>query len=215
MTKRYYIGSVCGDAPLLDMQGDCLISDVNDRNALKKEFPYVLERLNEQDERIQELENKCEDFEQDNMYLEDRVNTQYWKLKQRDKRIQELEERIQEEQELNTDLCNFNLHDILDKKNKEINQLNADYDILKEELRATRKNRDKLIKKYNNKIKKLKRDKHIIFSTINRFVNKYEEKAEVIRFKKHNTPDDYINQGRLRMLSDLMNVLESHEVQEG
>lgn len=85
---------------------------------------------------------------------------------------------------------------------------------LEEELYATRKNRDKLIKKYNNKIKKLKRDKHIIFSTINRFVNKYDEKAEVIRFKKPNTPDDYINQGRLRMLEDLMNVLESHEIQK-
>ena len=60
MTKRYYIGSVCGDAPLLDMQGDCLISDVNDRNALKKEFPCVLERLNEQDQRIQELESQLE-----------------------------------------------------------------------------------------------------------------------------------------------------------
>lgn len=38
------------------------------------------------------------------------------KLNEQDQRIQELEE-------LNTQLCNFNLHIILDKKNKEINQL--------------------------------------------------------------------------------------------
>ena len=96
----------------------------------------------------------------------------------------------------------------------EYHYLKEENEELKEELSTTRKNREKLIKKYNNKIKKLKREKHLILSTINRFVNKYEEKSESLRFNKPNTPDDYINQGRLRMLGDLMNVLESHGVQE-
>lgn len=38
-------------------------------------------------------------------------------------RLNEQDEYIQELEELNTQLCNFNLHIILDKKNKKINQL--------------------------------------------------------------------------------------------
>lgn len=37
--------------------------------------------------------------------------------------MNEQDQRITELEEENTQLCNFNLHNILDKKNKEINQL--------------------------------------------------------------------------------------------
>ena len=58
------------------------------------------------------------------------------KLNEQDQRIQELKKRIQEEQELNTDLCNFNLHNILDKKNKEINQLKKELQAWKDTAEA-------------------------------------------------------------------------------
>ena len=82
------------------------------------------------------------------------------------------------------------------------------------ELSSNSKLKDKTIKHHNNKIKQLKRDKQVIISHIKEYVHKYEAESEKLRFTKPNTPKDYIVQGRLRMLGDLLNVLESYEVQE-
>lgn len=59
--------------------------------------------------------------------------------------LNEQDQRITELEEENTHLCNFNLHNILDKKNKEINQLKKELQSWKDTAEALQDQRIKAL----------------------------------------------------------------------